>query len=208
MYKKSFLVKFCLFSALFFCAFSINNFSQKSIKAEKTGSVRGYVRDPEEDAGLVRKRTAPADNISANSFQKPSDTQISDFEKLTFGLINQKRAENGLEPLAWSEDVAKIARLHSINMVRFRFFNHKGIDGKMVDGRADSVGLTKWTLLGENIAYNRGYKNPLETAVEKWMLSSSHRENILNDRWKEAAIGIAVDMDGTYYFTEVFIKRR
>jgi len=123
-------------------------------------------------------------------------------------LINQKRAENGLSPVSWSDEVAKVARLHSENMVNFNFFGHKGMDGKNVDGRADSFGLTRWTRIGENIAYNRGYKNPVETAVEKWMLSTSHRENLLDDRWTETAVGIAVTDDGTYYFTQVFLRRK
>ncbi|HVE55570.1 MAG TPA: CAP domain-containing protein [Pyrinomonadaceae bacterium] len=208
MNLKTFLLKSAVVSALLFGAFSAD-FSAQTIKAEKTGSVASYIRDKEEeDAGNVRKRIAQPENVKIVSSVKPSELQILDFEKLAFGLINQKRAENGLEPLVWSDDVAKIARLHSENMVRFNFFSHKGIDGKMVDDRADSVGLTKWTAMGENIAYNRGYKNPIETAVEKWMLSESHRENLLNDRWKESAIGIAVTDDGTFYFTQVFLKRK
>jgi len=205
---KSFLLKSAVFFALFLGAFSAD-FSAQTIKAEKTGSVASYVRDKqEEDAGNVRKRIAQPENVKIITSAKPSEVQILDFEKLAFALINQKRAESGLEPLAWSDDVAKIARLHSENMVKFNFFSHTGIDGKRVDDRADSLGITKWTAMGENIAYNRGYKNPIEIAVEKWMLSQSHRENLLSDRWKESAIGIAVTDDGTFYFTQVFLKRK
>lgn len=208
MNLKSYLFNSAVFSALFFCVLTAN-FSAQTIKAEKTASVASYVRDKdEEDAGIVRKRVAETENVKIVSSAKPSETQILGFEKLAFSLINQKRAENGLEPLAWSDDVAKIARLHSENMVKFNFFSHRGIDGKMVDDRADSLGVTKWTAMGENIAYNRGYKNPVETAVEKWMLSQGHRENLLSERWKESAIGIAVTDDGTFYFTQVFLKRK
>jgi len=207
MNLNSFPLKSVIFSALFLCAFSANLFAQ-TITAEKTGSVASYIRDKDEEAGLVRKRVAQSENIKIIPFAKPSAVQLLEFEKLGFALINQKRAEIGLEPLAWSNDVAKIARIHSENMAKFKFFSHKGIDGKMVDDRADSLGISKWTAMGENIAYNRGYKNPIEIAVEKWMLSQSHRENLLSERWKESAIGIAVTDDGTYYFTQVFLKRK
>lgn len=206
MNLKTFLSKSVLIVAFVFCAFSINLFAQ-TIKAEKTGSVAAYVRDKDEAAGLVRKRKVESETIKSNSSIKPSASEIFDFEKLALSLINRKRAEKSLPALEWSADAAKIARVHSENMVKFNFFSHRGIDGKMVDGRADLLGVTKWTLLGENIAYNRGYENPIETAVEKWMLSPTHRENLLNDGWKESAIGIAVTDDGTYYFTQVFIKR-
>jgi uncharacterized protein YkwD len=206
MNLKSFLQKFAVIAALSLSVFAVNLFSQTT-RTEKTGSVAAFVRDTKENAGLVEESTIqPA--ASLNNSVKAAANQIPDLERLAFSLINQKRAESGLPALSWSEEVAKIARLHSENMVKFNFFSHKGMDGKMVDGRADSIGVTKWTAMGENIAYNRGYKNPIETAVEKWMLSPAHRENLLNESWKETAVGIAVTEDGTYYFTQVFLKRR
>ncbi|MGI8494448.1 MAG: CAP domain-containing protein [Pyrinomonadaceae bacterium] len=39
------------------------------------------------------------------------------------------------------------------------------------------------------------------------MLSPSHKENILDKRWKETGIGIAIASDGTYFFTQVFILK-
>jgi uncharacterized protein YkwD len=204
---NAFLSKSIVFSALVICAISANTFAQ-TITAEKTGSVAAYIRDKDEDSGLNRKRVIKSDTVKIIPSAKPSNTQVFDFEKLAFALINQKRAEIGLQPLAWNEDVAKIARLHSENMAKFNFFSHKGIDGKMVNDRADSLGITKWTAMGENIAYNRGYQKPIECAVEKWMESEGHRENLLNNRWKESAIGIAVTDDGTYYFTQVFLVKK
>lgn len=170
-------------------------------------SVAAFVRDNDEEAGIVRRRVASEDKGAAGSTDaNPKDLASS--EHKLFELINAKRAEFGLAPIAWSDDVAKIARLHSENMAKFNFFSHRGLDGKMVDGRADSLGVSKWTAMGENIAYNRGFKMPLETAVVKWLESPSHRENMLSPRWKEGGLGIAVTADGTYYFTQVFILRR
>jgi uncharacterized protein YkwD len=40
------------------------------------------------------------------------------------------------------------------------------------------------------------------------MRSQGHRENLLDTRWKESGIGIAVASDGSYYFTQVFLLRR
>lgn len=208
MNLKFVLSNFTAFCALFLCVFTVNLHSQ-TVNAEKTASVKGYVTDKEaEAAGLTRKRTIETESGKIINKLKPTESELLDFEKMTFALVNQKRAENGLAPLTWSDEVAKLAKMHSENMVKFNFFNHKDADGKMVDERADSLGIKKWTVIGENIAYNRGYKNPLETAVDKWLLSPTHRQNILDGRWKEAAIGIAVAADGTYYFTQVFLKRR
>jgi uncharacterized protein YkwD len=147
---------------------------------------------------LVRPRVV---KVAATSAAPQNTVEL---EQKAFQLLNQKRIEIGLSPLVWSENMAKVARLHSNNMANFKFFSHQGLDGLQVDGRAESLGYKQWHSIGENIAYNRGFANPVEFAVERWMLSDSHRENLLDKRWKESAVGIAIAKDGTYYFTEVF----
>lgn len=207
MNRRSILTNSVLLTALVAGAFTANLDAQ-SLTAEKTGVVGAYVRDRDDVAGLNRQPVGRAANGNPAATVKPASERVLELERQAFALINKKRAETGLTPLAWSDEVAKVARLHSENMVKFNFFSHRGVDGKMVDGRADSLGVTKWTAMGENIAYNRGFKNPIETAVEKWMLSPGHRENLLSDRWRESAVGIAVTDDGTFYFTQVFLKRK
>ena len=133
---------------------------------------------------------------------------VFDLEQQVFQLINEKRREQGLRQLEWSESIAKIARLHSQNMADNNFFSHTGLDGSIVSDRADKSGLNKWRAIGENIAYNRGYKQPIEFAVERWLQSPSHKQNLLNKEWRESAVGIAVTPEGTYYFTQVFLLRK
>lgn len=125
-------------------------------------------------------------------------------EKTAVELINAQRAEQGLPALNWNEKAAQVARLHSENMAHYKFFNHRGLDGLMVNDRADTLNL-EWRAIGENIAYNRGYDNPIEFTVKRWMDSPSHKENILDKRWKETGIGVVVCPDGTYYLTQVFL---
>jgi uncharacterized protein YkwD len=129
-------------------------------------------------------------------------------ERTTFQLMNAERAANGLEPLAWNETLAEVARVHSQSMAANSYFSHRGIDGSMVDDRAAEFGVTNWLAIGENIAYMRGYDKPEAMAVEKWMNSPSHRRNVLSGHWKESAIGVALKSDGTYYFTQVFVQKR
>ena len=129
-------------------------------------------------------------------------------ERTVFELLNEKRAENGLKPLVWSDEVATIARQHSHNMADLKFFGHRGLDNKMVSDRADDIGLKKWRAIGENIAFSRGYQDPIEKAVELWLDSPSHRHNLMNSDWRESAVGVAVATDGSYYFTQVFLLRK
>ncbi len=161
---------------------------------------------PIDNVELIRPRIYQAEKIDENL--TISSAEILNLEQQAFLRINQKRMEIGQEPLTWNNDCAKIARLHSRNMASYKFFSHTGLDGSMVNDRADEIGLSKWRAIGENIAFNLGYENPLEKAIDGWLKSTTHRENILNNRWKESAVGIAVSVDGAYYFTQVFLLRK
>ena len=131
----------------------------------------------------------------------------TELEKQAFTLLNEQRKENNLPVLEWNEEIAKVARLHSENMAKYKFFSHVGVDGSSVNDRADAFGISRWQAIGENIAYNRGYPKPAEFVVECWMKSPGHRGNILNNRWKESAVGVALAPDGSVYFTQVFLLR-
>lgn len=169
-----------------------------SVSAQINGVAANFAAQEEDESS--RKRIIKIKNAKSST--------TFDLEKSAFALLNQKRAEKNLAPLEWSDDVAKIARSHSQNMAKYKFFNHRGVDGLMVDERADAVGIGKWRAIGENIAFNQGYQNPVEFAVQRWMMSPTHRDNILNNRWQESAVGIAVADDGAIYFTQVFLLRK
>lgn len=205
-------------------AFSQQNQDENRPQAYKIGSSRRSVERTRPQAYVIREisDTPPKayrvatnrDNQSDLSRPRiyraevPKPKAAFDLERRAFELINRQRELSGLSALKWSDDAARIARLHSENMASYNFFSHTGIDGLMVNDRADILGINKWQAIGENIAYNQGFDNPVEFAVERWMKSPKHRDNLLNSRWKESGIGIAVTENGTYYFTEVFLLRK
>jgi uncharacterized protein YkwD len=152
-------------------------------------------------AGATRYRVVKDPNI-------PLAASVATIEQQVFKLINAQRAKNGLDELQWNESLAELARVHSRDMANVKFFSHRGSDGSMIDDRADRLGLGVWRSIGENIAYMRGYDDPASLAVEKWLESSAHRNNLLGPNWKESAVGVAVTSDGTYYMTEVFLVRK
>lgn len=179
---------------LFVCGFDISAQFKYSTTKSATSPVKNN------DSSFSRQRVIKAHNVKS--------LKTFDLEKTAFALLNEIRAKKNLNLLQWSDEVAKIARIHSENMARHKFFSHQGIDGLMVDQRADLLGVGKWQAIGENIAFNQGYDNPVEFAVERWMLSPTHRENILNNRWRESAVGVAVAGNRSIYFTQVFLLRK
>jgi len=65
----------------------------------------------------------------------------------------------------------------------------------------------RYSVLGENIAYNQGYDDPGAFAVERWMQSEKHRANILSPEFRAMAIGSFIGPDGSVYLTQTFITR-
>lgn len=196
---KSSIILFALLSLVFFFSFKTTIHAQFGNPAELSVNSldSSNITRPRIFPTTVEKPKTPENNLSARNL-----------EQIAFQLSNDRRATQDLPPLVWDNDVARIARLHSENMAKNNFFSHKGLDGLMVNNRADLFGINKWRAIGENIAYNRGYDNPAEFTVECWMKSDSHRANLLDNRWKESAIGAAVADDGSFYFTQVFLLRR
>jgi uncharacterized protein YkwD len=182
---------FILFAALNLAAFAQSNSSYRSVAG------------PSSAVWLNRARIATAP-------LSPSEKSLSpaDLEQRVFALINELRTKSGMPRLTWSDEVAKVARTHSSSMAEQKFFSHRGLDGSMVDDRADRFGLSEWREIGENIAFTSGVDKPADFAVEKWMESPSHRQNLLNKMWTESGIGIAIAADGTVYFTQVFLLRK
>ena len=189
----------CFLLALAFCSTAFAQ-GESNIALD----VRPGLSDSATLSGAIRGRFA-ADN---GPVRVKAPGVAAEIERQVFNLLNAERRSKGLSELEWNDDVAALARLHSRNMADGKFFSHRGSDGSMVDDRADRLGLGAWRLIGENIAYMRGYEDPAALAVEKWMESTAHRKNLLGPNWKESAVGVAITEDGTYYMTQVFLLRK
>jgi uncharacterized protein YkwD len=155
-------------------------------------------------------RLASADSIEDLFSPRPNSTNfnVDSLERQAFVQVNKVREHNGLGDLSWSDQLESVARLHSDNMAEFQFFSHKGMDNKYVSQRADDAHVGAWRSIGENIAFMRGYDDPVKMAVDLWLESPTHRQNMLDPNWKESAIGVGVAQDGSVYFTQVFLVRK
>ncbi len=131
----------------------------------------------------------------------------NDIEKRAFEQTNIARVKNGLPPLVWDADVCRMARIHSESMSRYGYFSHVTPEGLRLRERARDVGILRYVILGENIAFNQGYGDPGAFAVERWMQSEKHRANILSSEYRAMAIGSFIAADGSVYLTQTFITR-
>lgn len=195
-----------IFSALVLCILTATPPvpAQTASASGRVASGRTYSNS---SVDVSRPRVVRASDSSAPAERETSRaiTTSQDLEKRVFDLINAKRIEMGAPVLSWSSKIAGVARSHSREMALYDYFSHTDIEGNLVDRRATNAGIKKWSSIGENIAYLRGYDDPALNAVERWMLSRSHRQNLLDPRWKQTGIGLAITSDGTYFFTQVFL---
>lgn len=158
-------------------------------------------------AVLITANAKPA----ARGVASPATTALmaaaTSVERRAFDMINQQRIAKGAQPFVWDAQLTSMARIHSQNMVTQNFFNHVGPDGQDMVARARACEIYGWRSLGENIAYNQGLQDPAAFAVERWMHSTKHRTNILNNQFSRSGIGVARAADGRIFFTQVFAAR-
>lgn len=132
--------------------------------------------------------------FKTENFQKDEEDELEMIK-----LVNEERADQGLDKLTFDSNLREIARLHSADMFTRGYFSHYSPEGKTVADRAISAGID-FLVVGENLAYAPS----LEAAHKGLMNSEGHRANILSEDYKKIGIGV---MDGEVYgkmFTQVF----
>lgn len=132
------------------------------------------------------------------------DPGIPEVENRVHTLINQYRVEQGLAPLTFADVMTTQARGHSRNMADGDVpFSHDGFEERV------DVIRTQIEIAGaaENVAMNSGFSDPAQKAVEGWIDSDGHRNNIEGD-YDLTGIGVAQSSSGAYYLTQLFAKSR
>lgn len=118
---------------------------------------------------------------------EPKPADISQIEQDIFTLVNQRRQENGVPPLTFSNEIAAVARAHSKDMNDRNFFAHNNPDGLDPFQRMRIGGIT-FSTAGENIAGGQS----AEIMMTNWMNSPGHRANILSASFSKIGVGVSV----------------
>jgi len=124
-----------------------------------------------------------------------------------FQKVNGQRKRYRLKPLLWNEKLSELALAYSKQMADEDFFSHYDPEGKSVADRADDLDITDWKKIGENLFLSVGYANVPEVAIEGWMKSRTHKDNILDAEWTHTGVGVYKTSDGRTFITQVFMTR-
>ena len=117
-------------------------------------------------------------------------------------LTNESRLEIGVEPLSINKKLTEAAEKKAKHMFEFQYFDHNGPDGSTPWDfiKAEKY---KYRYAGENLAIQ--FKD-VESAHKALMKSPSHKDNILNENYKD--IGVAIkkgNMNGKEVILIVYI---
>ena len=137
-------------------------------------------------------------------------------ERLIHEAVNEERAAAGRDRLSTDDDLRRVARNHSADMVADGYVGHESPDGVTPADRLAAAGCRAG---GENVAQS-WIDEPVavdgetivaedEAAVaahlvDRWMASPGHRENILRESFSESGVGVIVTEDNRVYATQKF----
>lgn len=128
-------------------------------------------------------RAAAAAVALATVFAAPAAHAIQERSKQVHSIVNQRRAEHKLAPLALDPALCKIAEIRARELERK--FAHKRPDGRSCFTVYGENGV-KRRIKGENIAL--GYRNAW-AVMKGWMNSKGHRANILSRKYRRIGVG-------------------
>jgi uncharacterized protein YkwD len=104
--------------------------------------------------------------------------------------INVLRRQHGLVALRLAGPLSAAARQHSESMALEGYFAHESSDGspfwKRVRRFYSPSGYEYWSV-GENLLYSSPDVDP-HGALQLWLSSPKHRENMLTARWREIGL--------------------
>lgn len=138
-----------------------------------------------------------AANVTASDVEFDNDPEINEtaMQAAFVGTINDARADADVSELAYSQ------RIHDDST---EWANHLATNGQLVHGEpncAPGGENIAQTWFDESIETDRGlihYDSGAELGAglaEQWLTSESHRENIMNPRFTDTAVGVSVVND-------------
>lgn len=151
----------------------------------------------------TKKTTVSQTNLNTSHLlTKLTSFHASIIEKSVFEKINHYRVGRGLKKLALNGTISRQARYHSQNMALKKVpLSHQGFKQRV------SVIPISYNSASENVAYNQGYSDPAAQAVEAWINSRKHLENIQGS-FHLTGVGVAINDRRQVYITQIFLRTK
>jgi uncharacterized protein YkwD len=154
-------------------------------------------------AGCGSTEPAPTPSVCGEVDALAADLGLQRTRELTFCLLNERRARQGVAALRYDARLEAASQAHSDDMVRRGFFEHDTPEGVEPYERMLAAGYAATNAFtGENIAWGEGIKSSPAEIVKSWMHSPPHREALLHPQYSEVGVGVAFTADSATYTTD------
>jgi uncharacterized protein YkwD len=149
------------------------------------------------------------------TLEPPKPVDVNDItapEYQLVAVINSDRAAFGLKPVTMNAQLAKIAKIRSLQILSSGNMTHYADDGSFAfKSLLDQISFP-YLSAGENLAQNNFYwEESMGMANIQLMNSPSHRRNILNPDFGEVGVGIVgpgqnQGQFGAFYYAQIFAQ--
>ncbi len=133
---------------------------------------------------------AAAGSAAAPAAHARRTVALSALERGVLTDVNAIRRNHHLRPLTISAGLTAAARQHSSEMSQRGYFAHESADGTPFDkrvGRYFPASHYRYWSVGENLVWAAPDLSAAG-ALDLWMHSAPHRENLLTARWRQIGI--------------------
>lgn len=144
---------------------------------------------------------APTSTESVET-QSVAQTILSEDETAFFNAINDLRTKNNLQSLQIDDATENVARLKAQDIVDENYFSHTSPNYGTPFEMLSTNGVTYKTA-SENIAGN----STLEGAINSWMNSESHKNNILSNNFNYTGVAIVNSPQYGKVLVQMFIGK-
>lgn len=151
-------------------------------------------------AGSGQSRPITVGHGASAQTSSVSDARLEAYAEQVAYIVNSERKKQGLSELQMLPVLNKAAAARSDELVQT--YSHERPDGRLCFTVLDEFGVG-YRAAAENI-FKGGYLYP-ETAMNGWMNSEGHRNNILNPDYQYIGVGLTRN-GNTYYWTQLFVK--
>lgn len=146
------------------------------------------------------EQKAAATNTEA--VEEVKSFNLTDDESKVLSLINSERSKNNLSNLEIDENLQNVARIKAQDLVQNNYFSHN----------SPTLGTPFDMLKSNNIPYKTASENiagnsSIESAVESWLNSDSHKENILSNDYNYTGIAVVDSIAYGKIIVELFVGR-
>lgn len=146
------------------------------------------------------ERTSTLTGTPAKRTTVRDGTRAERAEQAIHELVNEERDHQTVK-LRYSGRLGEVARGHSKDMAENGYFSHTAPGGQTLQDRYERYGIS-CSRGGENIyrtsSTGIGPDALARNAVESWMNSAGHRENIMRNQFSEEGIGVYYGEDYVY----------